>query len=280
MPREFLVFRLWAPMAAWGDIAVGERRGSWLRPSRSAILGLVAAALGIARGETAKHDNLEDGLGFAVRVDDPGRPLRDYHTAQSPSSQRGVRWATRRDELDPDNDLNTILSERQYYLEMDAIVVLWFRKDKAPLTLTLEEIATALREPSFTLYLGRKSCPPGLPMKPHRLSAETPLTALHKYDEASGEEREKGPDITWGRPKPRKGSAREDWRGDVWIGEDDARAFGLLPPYRERTTRRDGIRDRGRWLFSDRAEVRIAQPTPPVTLAPPPVAPAPSEEVP
>lgn len=258
--RDFLVFRLWAPMASWGDIAVGERRGSWSRPSRSAILGLVAAALGIERNDATAHAELEDGLGFAVRVDDPGRPLRDYHTTQSPTSRRGVRWATRRDELDPGNDLNTILSERRYYIEMDALIALWGREGKA-LPRTLAEIAHALAEPTFTLYAGRKACPLGLPLQPRMIPATTPLAAFANFDNTPAISASVQSDILYARRKRLR-----DWEPHVWLSEDDARTFELPTPWLERTLRRDGIRDRDRWLFSDRAEVRIA--FPPVAEAP------------
>jgi CRISPR system Cascade subunit CasD len=242
---SFLVFRLWGPMAAWGDIAVGERRGTWSRPSRSAILGLVAAALGIERANSAAHQRLEEGLGFAVRVDDPGRPVRDYHTAQSPSRKSGKRWATRRDELSPDNDLNTILSERTYQLEMNAVVLIWRRPDTdGP---DLADIASKLTEPVFAPYLGRKSCPIGLPLQAIEIDAATPIAALTLYD---------------AQPRPELGylnaphKARQPLRHDLWLDEDDARTFEL--PVAERTVRRDRVRDRARWLFADRAEVRIA----------------------
>lgn len=250
MPREFLVFRLWGPMASWGSIAVGERRGSWSRPSRSGVLGLVAAALGIERRDATKHNELEAALGFAVRVDDPGRPLRDYHTAQSPSSRRGARWATRRDELDPVNEINTILSERQYYTGMDCVAALWLRVgNTAP---SLAELAARLEAPVFTLYLGRKSCPLGMPPCPRIIMAGTPREVFAAYDKHSEEELANGPDLTWGRLTRFREPARE-----FWIGGEDARELRLPTPYHERTSRRDSVRDRSRWLFGDREEVCI-----------------------
>ena len=245
LPNEFLVFRLWGPMASWGDIAVGERRGTWSRPSRSAILGLVASALGIERGNGPAHASLEEGLGFAVRVDNPGRPLRDYHTAQSPGARKGLRWPTRRDELDPTNDLNTILSERNYMTEMDAGIVLWERSGKE--IFHLIEIAEKLCEPMFTPFLGRKSCPLGLPLKPYILEAANPMAALLAHDARPPGER-----FILTTRNHHERSLRE-----LWMDEDDARAFGLESHVRERTTRRDRIRDRPRWLFSDRNEVLI-----------------------
>ena len=132
MIRDYLVFRLYGPMCSWGDIAVGEVRPSTMHPSKSAILGLIAAALGIKRPNTA-HDDTERqpskrhiaplrGYGFAVRIDAPGVPLVDYHTAQVPSSGTGRnrrQFATRRDELlaVPRAELNTILSRRDYRVD-------------------------------------------------------------------------------------------------------------------------------------------------------------------
>ena len=240
----FLLLRLWGPMASWGDIAVGERRGTWNRPSRSAVLGLVAGCLGHERTDRAAHDRLEHGLGFAVRVDDPGHPLRDYHTAQSPGEQRGKRWATRRDELADPRNLNTSLSERTYQLEMNALIVLWRRTDvDVP---TLNEISARLTEPIFAPYLGRKSCPLGLPLMPRLVEAANPVAALSAYDAQSLDEHQ--------YPLPRN-RWREKHRSELWLDADDAHAFGLKADIR--TVRRDRVRDRPRWLFADRAEARI-----------------------
>ena len=65
---DYLLFRLYGAMAAWGDIAVGEQRPSTPHPSKSALLGLLAAALGIRRHEDERHQALADGYGFAVRM--------------------------------------------------------------------------------------------------------------------------------------------------------------------------------------------------------------------
>ncbi|PAP57596.1 type I-E CRISPR-associated protein Cas5/CasD, partial [Salmonella enterica subsp. enterica serovar Braenderup] len=51
---QYLVFQLHGPMASWGVDAPGEVRHSQAQPSRSALLGLLAAALGIRRDEEAR----------------------------------------------------------------------------------------------------------------------------------------------------------------------------------------------------------------------------------
>lgn len=92
---EFLLLTLYAPLSSWGGIAVGEERNSWDRPSRSAVLGLVAAALGVARDDQASHDALDWGYGVAVRLDVAGSSVVDYHTAQS-VAQASVKNGTLR----------------------------------------------------------------------------------------------------------------------------------------------------------------------------------------
>ena len=165
--RDYLLFRLYGPMASWGDIAVGEVRPSYTHPSKSAVLGMVAAALRIDRDQEEKHRQLAAAYGFAVQVDSMGVPLVDYHTAQVPPSGSGRNrraFATRREELRtlPREALNTILSRRDYRMDALATVALWVRA--AP-PYSFEEIRSALERPGYVLYLGRKSCPLALPVE-------------------------------------------------------------------------------------------------------------------
>ena len=123
---EFLTFALAAPLAAMGDIAVGERRGGWDRPGRSAVLGLVAACLGLTREDEAAHAALESGYGLALCRQRLGPLLADYHTAQVPPRQRGRRFATRAEELAA-QDFETILSRRDYRTDFLVLGALWQR---------------------------------------------------------------------------------------------------------------------------------------------------------
>lgn len=182
--EKYLVFHLYGPMVSFGDTAVGEYRPTFTYPSKSSIMGLVAAALGIKRDEEEKICELNRDTGFGVLILSPGTLLRDYHTVQVPSasSEKEYPMKTRKDELSV-NNLNTILSSRDY--RMDAIyrVALWSLSE----SVDLHKIQTALREPRFTPYLGRKSCPPGIPMEPVILERNTAIEALnstnHSLDE-------------------------------------------------------------------------------------------------
>ena len=65
---DYLIFQLYGQMAAWGDIAVGETRRSALQPSKSALLGIVGASLGIDRNEEEIHAAMASAYGLALKL--------------------------------------------------------------------------------------------------------------------------------------------------------------------------------------------------------------------
>jgi CRISPR-associated Cas5-like protein len=71
---QTVIFTLFAPIAAMGDVAVGERRAGFDRPGRSAVLGLVAAALGLDRGDEAAHSALDAAYLLSLRLIAQARP--------------------------------------------------------------------------------------------------------------------------------------------------------------------------------------------------------------
>lgn len=173
--RDYLIFRLYGPLAAWGDIAVGEYRPSFAHPSKSAIVGLLAAALGIRRDDEERQNALVEGCSFAVRVDAMGTMLRDYHTVQVPPAKKGVMHYTRHSELSVE-DLYTIPpSSRDYRCDAAYTVAIEVREGPR---YTLPQLADALTKPVFTLYLGRKSCPLALPLQPKIITGDSLKEAL------------------------------------------------------------------------------------------------------
>lgn len=247
---KFLCFTIYAPLSSWGDIAVGEMRGSWDRPSRSAVLGLLAAALGIRREAQAEHDALDASYGVAVRLDVPGTPLVDYHTAQTVSASVVRKRAPRtRAELlaaVPSAEHETILSRRAYRQDAVSTVAVWARAD-APWS--LDALAAALRRPVFTLYAGRKANVLGLPLAPVVREADTLADAFRAHEHARTEalppevRRTIGP--LWQRLRGRAGWGRE-------VSHDPCDGFepGVTPLRRE--TRRDAAAQRTRWQFAER----------------------------
>ncbi|APG25317.1 type I-E CRISPR-associated protein Cas5/CasD [Syntrophotalea acetylenica] len=161
---KHLVFRLYGPLSAWGEIAVGESRHSAVYPSKSALLGLLAAALGVRRDEEERQAELAAGYQFAVKVLRTGSLLRDYHTTQVPDSAGKLVYRTRREELIRGKArLGTILSSREYRCDTMALVAVR-ANETAPFSLDM--VREKLLKPEFHLYLGRKSCPLAVPLDP------------------------------------------------------------------------------------------------------------------
>lgn len=132
-----LLLRLAGPMQSWGSDSRFARRDTRSEPTKSGVIGLLAAALGRAR--TDPIADLAD-LKFAVRVDQPGRLLRDFQTARTEAGKAMP------------------LSQRFYIA--DAVFV---AAVEGPQPL-IDELGSALRRPAFPLYLGRRSCPPSRPL--------------------------------------------------------------------------------------------------------------------
>lgn len=232
---DYLVVQLQAPISAWGETAVGEYRPTANYPGESALLGLLAAALGIDRADETAHQALQAGYSFAIGVQSAGRLLRDYHTAQVPGrvSLKNRPHRTRQDELNvPKHDLNTILSTRDYRQDAACLVAVQ-AKDTAPYSLS--ELAQAIQKPRFVLYLGRKACPPALPLWPKVIAADHVLAALERYRQALESVVGEG-----------KVQALEQlvWGGDIEAGvAEDIQVV-----------RKDRLLSRQHWQFGDRAE--------------------------
>lgn len=134
-----LLLRLAAPLQAWGSSSKFIVRSTEREPTKSGVIGMIAAALGIQRNDDAKKLAPLAQLRFGVRADKEGILLKDFHMVH------GYKIAD--------------VTER-YYLS-DAVFLAVLECDDKEL---LEEIATALQKPVYPLYLGRKSCPPTLPV--------------------------------------------------------------------------------------------------------------------
>ena len=230
---EYLLFTLYAPMAAMGEIAVGERRMIWPRPARSAIFGLLAATLGLERPDEEAHLALNRDYGYGVRTDAPGRPLRDYHTAQVPRGKNARNFPTRRAELSTGR-LETILSTREYRMDSCFTAAIWTRGETP--RWPLEEFKKSLRNPHFVPYMGRKSCPLGAPFNPQIKNGETIFEAFDQYE----------PFFKLRRPLV-------ELRLDRIVAFDHDPAADM-PADAQVETRRDVLVSRRRWQFGERQE--------------------------
>lgn len=167
--QPYLVFTLTAALGAMGDLAGHERRGSLDWPGRSAIIGLLGAALGLRRD--SDFSALER-LGIAVAIFDAGAGLRDYHTVETVPSAAVKNANSRPEALRIAGKLktNTAITLRDYRGGAMFGVAVWGEG--------LEGLKAALERPGFVPYLGRKSCPLAAPMGARIVEAEGPEDAL------------------------------------------------------------------------------------------------------
>jgi CRISPR system Cascade subunit CasD len=152
----YLALRLEGPLQSWGFDSQYNRRHTGLMPTRSGIAGICCAALGLARGTDGERIFLASFRTLrmtaiaiprqGVRKELPVRRLQDYHTVQK----------TRRASGAVNNDC--VLTFRQYLT--DAAFGVLLQGDAGLLT----EIATALKDPKWGIWLGRKSCIPSVPV--------------------------------------------------------------------------------------------------------------------
>jgi CRISPR system Cascade subunit CasD len=241
-------------MASWGDIAVGQMRHSSNYPSKSAIVGLLGAALGVQREDDQAHLNLTDGYQQAVKVLSIGRLLKDYHTSQAPDSAGKFNYRTRRDEIVAGRDrLGTVLSTREYFTDAQALVALQ-AKDIA--NWTLDELQQALHKPKFHLYLGRKACPLAAPLAPQVITAEGFRDALDNYQlKPLLSSHTDSPLPEWQTDKrwlPQDELARYYWEGTINDFANENRGFSTQQV--QQLTRHDKPLSRQRWQFQQRKE--------------------------
>ena len=131
-----MVFR--GPFQSYGTNSHFEIRHSDCYPSQSAILGIVAAAMGVHREEVNQIHELKS-LKVAIRIDQIGHIASDYHIAAKYKSNG-------------DFDRNYVT--KRYYLE-DAVFVVALEGENE----LVSKIHDYLRYPYFQLFYGRRSCP-------------------------------------------------------------------------------------------------------------------------
>lgn len=133
-----LLLRLHAPLQSWGSESVYDNRETEDMPTKSGVIGMLAAALGRKR-----TDSLEDlvKLTFGVRIDCQGTRLNDFQI-----TQMGQK-------------LNANLANKVYL--SDAFFLAGLSCENMEF---LKELEDALLHPKYALFLGRRSCPPTQPL--------------------------------------------------------------------------------------------------------------------
>jgi len=145
----YLALILDAPLQSWGFASRFQRRTSGLSPTKSGVIGLICAAMGIGKGTDAERVKLPHLAALKMTTIAIARDysrLEDFHTVQ------GTRRASGKPNLDP------VVTRRQY-LEGALFGVILAGDSEL-----LERVAAALQDPTWGIWFGRKSCIPARPV--------------------------------------------------------------------------------------------------------------------
>lgn len=131
-------------------------------PTRSAIVGLLAAAIGITRKEQQALYELSESITTAVQVNETGEKIMDYHTVQNFRSPEGkIQKGTKP-------------TYREYWCDSEHTFAISAGSD---LIIQLEQ---AVKAPKFNLFQGRKCCPLTRPLFERIVDENNPAIALKK----------------------------------------------------------------------------------------------------
>lgn len=158
----YLALLLDAPLQSWGCESRFQRRTTGLHPTKSGVIGMICAAMGLAKGSVEEQTTLpmlaemnmtsiaipstrRNAWSGEIEELAVGR-LEDFHTVLDTRRASGA--------MNPD----PVVTRRQYLVDARFGVIL--EGDR----ILLERVSVALQNPTWGLWLGRKSCIPAQPV--------------------------------------------------------------------------------------------------------------------
>jgi CRISPR-associated protein Cas5, Ecoli subtype len=152
-----LFLRLEGPLQAWGDTSKFVIRRTMDAPTKSGVLGLLCCAMGLPRQAARERLSELNRLAMGVRIDRPGTRWWDYHTVGAgigiiTADGKGIKRTPSTGEIE------TLITRREYLADASFLVAL---QGDAKL---IHDIAAAIASPKWPVFLGRKSCPPSVPV--------------------------------------------------------------------------------------------------------------------
>ena len=180
--KDFLVLKLQGAMQAWGGHTYEDFRPSEVFPTRSGVVGLLGACLGIDREDLQKREDLNNSFELTVlsikrkvkKTTYAGEKITilsitkitDFHTIKEARKADGK----------PRKE--AVISRREYLCSAEFDLILDFKKHAV---YNLNKIKQAVKKPIFTPFLGRRSCPLHRPLFENVFSAENLKQLLQEY---------------------------------------------------------------------------------------------------
>lgn len=140
-----LFLRLEGPLQAWGERSRWTVRDTAPEPTKSGVVGLLGCALGYSLDEDLR--TLSQVIHMGVRCDKPGKMLTDFHTIIG-----GVLSAEGKIKNE------TVISWRAYICDASFLVAIQSTPE------WIDRLASAVMQPVWPVFLGRKSCVPSKPI--------------------------------------------------------------------------------------------------------------------
>ncbi|MCJ7773215.1 MAG: type I-E CRISPR-associated protein Cas5/CasD [Desulfobacterales bacterium] len=185
--QEFLIIKLQGAMQAWGGHTFEDYRPSHIFPTRSAVVGLLGACLGIDRTDIQGRADLNASFELTVRADRRkiqteqfGQTKEKILTMQKMTDFHTVLGARK---VDGAPRTEAIVSRREYLCDAEFSLALGFRDNAM---FDLEQIKAAIQKPHYTPSLGRRSCPIQHPLFKTIVAAENAQEALAQIEPKQG----------------------------------------------------------------------------------------------
>lgn len=190
---KHLALRLEGPLQSWGFDSQYNRRNTGLMPSKSALAGMCCAALGFGRGSDEEESFLADFADVRLTAIAIPRAVERSFTGTVRRLHLSVRrlqdWHTVQDTKKADGGMKDChITHRQYLTDASFGVLIEGN------ALLLKQIAAALADPKWGIWLGRKTCVPSAPVLAglcdshaealRLLIGEEPLESFTRQEEA------------------------------------------------------------------------------------------------
>ncbi len=176
--QDFLIIKLQGAMQAWGGHTYEDYRPSLIFPTRSAIIGLLGACLGIEREDLAELKALDKSFELTVRANQRKIVQREKSMSKPPVSMQKItdfHTVQHARKVDGKPRPEAIVSRREYLCDAEFTLALAFAENAS---YGLDRAKQAIQKPVYTPFLGRRSCPIQSPLFEAVISGENSQAAL------------------------------------------------------------------------------------------------------